>query len=64
MRSDEGDRPGGAPPAPKPVPNPGPPKSTAYPPLPPHVLERLSGYIGPGLARQMAALRDSELSPT
>lgn len=55
----EGDRPGGAPPAPKPMPNSGPPR-VAYPALPDHVMERLSGYIGPGLRNQMARLREAE----
>jgi hypothetical protein len=28
-----------------------------YPELPPHVLERIGGYIGPGLRKRMAARR-------
>lgn len=57
----DGDRPGGAPP-PGPKPTDAPPK--AYPSLPDHVLERLAGYIGPGLRKGMAALRESEHVPT
>jgi hypothetical protein len=31
-----------------------------YPPLPPHVLERLAGYIGPGLRKRMALRREAQ----
>jgi len=57
-------RPGGAPPSPGGPSDPAPPRKAAYPPLPPHVLERLAGYIGPGLRNQMAKLHENELSPT
>lgn len=30
-----------------------------YPPFPAHVLERLGGYLGPGLRKQMAFRRKS-----
>jgi hypothetical protein len=49
------------------MPNPGPPRklrAAEYPPLPAHVLERLAGYLAPGLNCRMAVLRDSEHAPT
>lgn len=63
MAPDDGQprpRPTGAPPSPGGPSDPAPPRDQmAYPPLPPHVLERLAGYLGPGLKRQMALARES-----
>jgi len=35
-----------------------------YPPLPAHVIERLAGYIGPGLRKRMALRREAQPAHT
>jgi hypothetical protein len=65
MAASEGDRPGGAPnsgtkPTDRPKTFDALAEESEYPELPPHVLERLAGYLGPPLRRRMAMLRDAE----
>lgn len=54
----ESDRPGGTSSSGS-KPTDAPPRA-AYPTLPAHVMERIAGYIGPGLRNQMARLREGE----
>jgi hypothetical protein len=68
MANHDGDRPQGAPPAPKPTPNTGPPRNCAadgqaYAPFPPDIERLITRIVGPALqaaAEEMAAELESE----
>jgi hypothetical protein len=57
MQATDGDRPSAPHRPTNPADGPG---KTAYPPLPPHVMERLAGYVGPGLRKRMSILREAQ----